>query len=1178
MIDLLNRRQREVPPDVTKHLAMRWFGTPLELPLAVSTTELSFTREERAYLKSLPPLKLGYGSGWGPLTYVDSDHRLLGVASDYLDYLERVLGVQFDRQPIDDWLKIQHAFRDGKIDIMIGAKSKDQYSGEFSHSVALDSFPMVIVQPRNAAPITSLDELAGKRVGTMDGLIEGRPANVALPNAQIVPVLSDTLGLEMLNNGELDAYVANLAIADAALTTRYTGELKMSLPIDRQQGMVLTASSRYAPLMPLIDKALLSIPGEERARIRNKWMITRYNYGVSWNTVVRRVLPIGIAFVVALLSIFFAYLRQRREVNRRIVAERALDEQLHLQQALMDTVPYPVLAINERQTLILINRAAEQMFDLNKENALGKQVSELSHTARILEHILAAPSPRRHTLPPNGEIKIAVAQGDARVALYRTADLANHKGRIAAFVDVTDARAAREAEARAVGLLLDVTRALPAVVFQCKMDAGGVLSFPFVGGNAISLFGVSAQAIMEDERNAFLRVLPEDRDALMNEVQRSAETLTVAQPIFRTQVADRMVWISGTAVPRRTEEGETIWTGYWADVTDERLQQAALTEARDVAERASRDKDQFLALMSHEIRTPMHGILGLVELIDEQQLDQHQAHMIAMIRESAKTLMQILNDILDFSKIEAGQLKFEETTINVRNLCDSAAALLEGKVRERGLRFVLDVDAGVALKMVTDGNRIRQILWNLLSNAVKFTPSGQVALRVTSVDARDGKQSIRFSVADTGIGIPLDKQQDIFSPFVQADASTARRYGGTGLGLAICHKLVTMMGGELELRSEEHHGTTVEFTLTTQVANRRTQGLTLTGKRIEIVVGDTETSRTLTNYAIALGLTPCTHEPDITFTDSAGSHTSARRAVIRVCPSDNASTDPTSPAGHSIDTGPIYWNTFIRACEAAHGIAESVNPRPLPAPVHATDHAPAPTESKPLILVAEDHPINKVVIRQQLARLGYACDIVPDGAQLVEAWRSGRYRLILTDCRMPVMDGYEAVRQIRTAERDTGDSIPIVGLTATGSHDEINHSIDVGMNECLMKPVEIDELRECVDEWLGQSNRSADIVRHSSVVTTEAEHPPVLPDSFLASLKGHVFDDIARMEGLLKKDDVKGMDDWLHQVAGWLRFAPASHELQLTFVRVRQDLTRLSAGERAQRIGNILNRLRGMVE
>lgn len=360
--------------------------------------------------------------------------------------------------------------------------------------------------------------------------------------------------------------------------------------------------------------------------------------------------------------------------------------------------------------------------------------------------------------------------------------------------------------------LAEVTGSLPAVVYQVRHSAGE-FSFPYIAGDMPSLFGIEVDQALNNERELFARIHPDDQARVTAELERASAAFDGIAVDFRVRSKDVCRWIRSRAKPQRAEDGTQQWSGYWIDVTEAFAQAQALEDARAAAELAAEAKSSFLATMSHEIRTPMSGVLGMLEVLSHTRLDAEQRRVVATIEDSAQMLRQILDDILDFSKMEAGALALEARLVSLRQKIDTTQHMLMTQATAKGLQLNNRIDTRVAQHHMADGTRLRQVLFNLLSNAIKFTAQGEVAILLDLLEERPGAQRIRLAVRDTGIGIPEDQQARLFSPFTQAEASTTRRYGGTGLGLSICQHLADLMDGQLELRSALGEGTEVSLSV-----------------------------------------------------------------------------------------------------------------------------------------------------------------------------------------------------------------------------------------------------------------------------------------------------------------------------------------------------------------------------
>jgi two-component system sensor histidine kinase/response regulator len=528
----------------------------------------------------------------------------------------------------------------------------------------------------------------------------------------------------------------------------------------------------------------------------------------------------------------------------------------------------------------------------------------------------------------------------------------------------------------------------------------------------------------------------------------------------------------------------------------------SLERTTALALESTRLKSEFLANMSHEVRTPMNGVIGMTELLLATQLDVRQRRYASTISASANSLLTIINDILDFSKIEAAKLEIKKLEFSPRDLVEDLTVLMSERAHSKGLEVASYIQPGVPEALIGDSDRLRQVLTNLLANAVKFTESGEVVVRVTRRGGTATRSLFRFEVIDTGIGIAPQDRERLFRAFSQIDGSLTRKYGGTGLGLAISRRLVELMGGTLEVDSTPGTGSCFWFELPFEtLATSEPPKVFSAESEYVLIVDDNETNRLileelldawrvrhasaksgrealeLLNREVAAETPFTTMVLDMQMPEMSGLEVARavrrdeRFRALHIVMLTSLGREAASAEGllqwvEQVLVKPVKQADLAEALPGLRVVRESVR---APAPAREASVAdPAGVR----ILVVEDHPLNQEVMKDLLASLGFDFDLAENGEEALTRLASKDYSLVLMDCQMPVLDGYEATRRQRRREHDRGlERIPIVAVTAHALADEREKVLRAGMDDFLTKPVQVSSLRQVLQRWLAGAKR-----------------------------------------------------------------------------------------------------------
>ena len=793
------------------------------------------------------------------------------------------------------------------------------------------------------------------------------------------------------------------------------------------------------------------------------------------------------------------------DVSDQKDAEHQIEFEKFLLATLLETVPDSVYFKDSDSRFMRLSQSCATKFGLaDPREALGKSDADFFS----LEHSRKALADERRIMKTGQAILADIEHetfGDGSETWCSTTKvpLKDKKGNVIGTFgisrDVTRQKQAEQGLARERDLLKTIIDNVPDLIYV-KDRAGR-----FVTANAALLrllkLDNPAELVGKNDYDFSPPELACNYVADDQIVMRTRESLLDREESHKAKTGDD-IWLLTTKVPLIDESGAVNGVvGIGHDITARKRAEREILHAKEVADRANRAKSDFLANMSHEIRTPMNAIIGMTELVLDTNLDDYQRKYLSMVEESGEALLGVINDVLDFSKIEAGKLELEERVFDLRESLGDTIGSFAPRAHGKHLELAFRVDPHVPRFVVGDAGRLRQVMNNLIGNAVKFTHAGEVLVHVSDLPATQGEVRLEISVRDTGIGIPEEKHHAIFGEFEQADTSTTRRYGGTGLGLSISSRLVKLMGGQIELSSKLDQGSNFHFQLSLKrapdgIEQQHERGVVVVGGTRVLVVDDNETNLMILDEMLSnWGMVPflansaemalkelqsadARQEPislvvtdvNMPVMDGYGFIAEMRRQVgfaetqVIVLTSGGRDGDADVRARLGIAERllkPVKQSDLFDSIVRCLGVSvpESVVPD--------VDVAKNSELGNLKILLAEDNVINQRLAVGVLEKHGHHVTTVKDGREAVEVSMQQQFDALLMDIQMPIMDGIDATRAIRTREARSGRHLPIIAMTAHAMKGDREKCLSVGMDEYVAKPIRVGTVLEKLAMVLG---------------------------------------------------------------------------------------------------------------
>jgi len=980
--------------------------------------------------EQLQTIKVGIlAEGWGPFQRWDG-HNSSGFSVELMNALADNLDYHIEWKAYVDWHELYSASCNGDIDILLDAFSSEGRTC-ISYSRAYYSAPTVVVVRQDSNFFLNVGSLSQSRIAVEKGFLTEKLIRIHYPDVSRVQLHDSNSALRTVLEKRADAYIGNLYVANQFIAQHPELAVVAQSPL-LMESLHLGISKHKPWLGERLDAAIQELTVEERSALEQRWLGDN-----------------SLSFLGH--SVFLLRPDEREWLSHLPPLKLGL---------FSDWVPFSYMDSNGKLTGLIGDYLAlfKGKLGLAYQYDSNQSVSELLQ-AILHQNIDMIIIPTRISQRITGwKVSEPISSFPVVIAMSRKRNMISTFTELAGkHIIVNDNMLTAELKEYIPDIKVTVVSGPEvglAMVDTGKADAyiGNLAVVSrFINKQFDESLHIVASTPFKDElavavREPYAPLLPlvnrvltsmSDKEKL--QIRNSWLALNYSEGIPRSKLV-RTLLPAGVAIALFIL---VLSVAYWRlrqEIARRHRVEAALASAKAKAESAATQKGEFLATMSHEIRTPMNGIVGMAEQLAFTELTQDQRQMVEIINRGAQGLHALIDNVLDFAKLEAGKMQLEQAPFLVRELLDSVLTMTVSEVHRKGLRVYLWADAGVAARVSGDVLRLRQILFNFVSNAIKFTERGFIEISVQLLAQGEGKQQLQFGVRDSGIGMSPEASGRIFNAFEQAESSTTRSYGGTGLGLSICQTLATLMGGEIRLESAPGLGTFITLTVTLPVLAQREPDLHLNGVQAHIDLHDEKLCHTLLLHLDALGIERTTQHSDaeLRFSD----HDLAAKGVIRVLPLATPLGYRCDEGGYILNSNPMTWHAVREVCYRQFGLNDET----------ATQ---AMRKSAPMlpyrVLLVEDNPLNQSLVMRQLRQLDLGCDLAEHGQQALEMVAQHPYDLVLCDCQMPVMDGYEFTRRVRAGEED--ERLLIIAMTANVLPEQAERCFAAGMDDLLGKPV-----------------------------------------------------------------------------------------------------------------------------
>ncbi|MGR1199757.1 ATP-binding protein [Aeromonas hydrophila] len=1049
---------------------------------------------------SVPTIEVGIlAGGWGPFQQWDGKVAA-GFSIELMEQLAKKLDYRIAWRIYPNWEAMYGDACRGKLDILLDAFNSEVRQC-VTYSLPYYTSPTVVVVRQDSTLFRDVSRLQSASIAIEKGFLTEKLVKLHYPNVTPRLFVDTRRALQAVEQGRADAYIGNLHVANLFIERHPALAVVAQSPL-LMETLHLGIASRKHTLAIRLDTAIQALTVEARSELEKRWLgeSLEPNFMGHSNFLLRpdergwlSMLP---PLKLGLIPSWVPFSYHDDEGNSvGLIADylNVLQEKLGLAYS-----GVPVQSWPELQQLLLHH-----------------DVDLAVLPARVIERLVGW-----HASESFASFPMVLVTARGSLPIGDLSDLAGKE------LLLTDSMLIPQLRVLVPDLKLITTKSASDGLARVATGEGDayignlVVVSRLIAEQFDDRLHIAAPTPFKDElavavREPYVPLLP-----LVNRVLVSMsdkERRQIRNSWLALNYSEGVPWqqLMRTLIPLGA--GITLFIlmlfiAYWRlrqEITIRQQVEAALASAKERAESAATMRGEFLATMSHELRTPMNGIIGMAEQLRFTPLDPEQRQMVGIINQGAEGLLQLIGNVLDYAKLDAGKMELAPTSFLLRELIDSVLTMTSSELQRKGLQLYLRVDDEVGARFYGDVLRLKQVLFNLASNAIKFTERGFIELSIRVEGETDEEQWLLLGVQDTGIGMSEDVQARVFNAFEQADGATTRSYGGTGLGLSISQTLATLMGGRLRLESAPGLGTYIGLSIPLALEARYEPDPKLAGLNVFMALPDGKLHHTLRLHLQSLGLRLCEapQGAHLLFGDLN------EPAAIRVAPLGNVLGYQLRDDGHyCLNSNPLTWQAVRDACYRQLDLVEQL---PSDFPSVGVDEPLLPQR----LLVVEDHHLNQVLVQRQLKQLNLQCDLAENGRQALAMLTLDRYDLILCDCQMPVMDGYEFTHRVRATEGLA--QLPIIAMTANVLPEQAQRCLAAGMNDVLGKPVLMGGLRQMLMKWqILPVSRLLDINLLQAAFGTSFETMLVL---FRQELEQSL--------GLSHEDD-KALADWVHRQAG----------------------------------------------